>query len=71
MLTHDKPNSAASNHVAQVKRQPRILVESPYNCFIFPLTQPQVANQQQKKIYAKVFQPVQTGLVSKKDFYET
>ena len=26
------------------------MVKSPYNCVIFPLTQPQVANQQQKKI---------------------
>ena len=25
------------------------MAKSPYNCFIFPLNQPQVANQQQKK----------------------
>ena len=25
------------------------MVKSPYNCFIFPFTQPQMANQQQQK----------------------
>ena len=27
------------------------MAKSPYNCFIFPLNQPQVANQQQKKVW--------------------
>ena len=27
------------------------MVKSPYNCVIFPLTQPQVANQQQKNLF--------------------
>ena len=32
------------------------MVKSPYNCVIFPLTQPQVANQQQKNLFDFWFQ---------------
>ena len=49
-----------------VKCYDKKMVKSPYNCVIFPLTQPQVANQQQQKniklpftfLYATVTKPV-------------
>ena len=31
------------------------MVKSPYNCFILPLTQPQVANQKKKKKNSKFY----------------
>ena len=40
------------------------MVKSPYNFVIFPLTQPQVANQQQqKKIQLSVFDERKSGKV--------
>ena len=34
-----------------VKFNDNKMVKSPYNCVIFPLTQPQVGNQQQQKSF--------------------
>ena len=49
-LTPKNGRSYQPVRLVLVKCQDNKMVKSPYNCFIFPLNQPQVANQQQKKI---------------------